>query len=121
MYSFGLQRHGRRRDGAETRHVGWLTRPACMSWAKMRPPLVCTAPVTGRQAATCRRCAGRGWTRLDWPCSLGCTPSLMIRPALARWAQYRAADAVGRPAAAARARVMGAMTMRLGRSRRAGR
>lgn len=32
---------------------GWPIRPACISWAKIRPPAACTASVTLRQEATC--------------------------------------------------------------------
>ena len=32
--------------------AGWLIRPTCHSWAKIRPPLACTASVTLRQPAT---------------------------------------------------------------------
>jgi hypothetical protein len=31
----------------------WDTRPACMSWTKMRPPAAWTASVTFRQPAAC--------------------------------------------------------------------
>ncbi len=52
----------------------------------MRPPLACTASVTGRQAATCSSVYRPGVPGLDCPTRLGCTPSLTINPAVARWA-----------------------------------
>jgi len=65
---------------------GWDTRPPCMIWAKIRPPLTWTAAVTGRHAATCSSVTSPGAPGLDRPTRLGCTPSLTTRPAVARWA-----------------------------------
>ncbi len=65
---------------------GWPIRPACISWATIRPPSACTASVTARQDATCSGWCRPGVFRKPWPTWEGCTPSVMISPAEARWA-----------------------------------
>ena len=65
---------------------GWETRPPCMSWVKIRPPLACTAAVTGRHDASCASVCSPGVPGLDWPWREGWVPSVTMRPAVARWA-----------------------------------
>ncbi len=64
----------------------WTTRPICHSWATILPPALCTAAVTGFQASTCSLVHRPGAKGQPSPCRLMPVASLMISPALARWA-----------------------------------
>src|ERR1700757_3161623 len=72
--------------GVPEKKSGCEDDPVCHSWAKISPPAAWTASVTADHALTCASVNSPGTSCQPTASRLTHTPSLMIRPAEARWA-----------------------------------